>query len=258
MTSSVAVISDIHGMLSALESVLAEPAVAEAELLVVTGDHTWGPQPTEVLDRLTALGDRAVLVRGNADRELLHLALGIDDAADADELTIWGAGRLAPAHRHLLERMPEQVTIDVDGFGAVRFCHATPRSDEEVVLVDTRAERWVEALADLPDDVRTLVCGHTHMPFQRLVDGRLVVNPGSVGLPYGRSGAHWALLSNGAVTLGRTPIDPDELAAEVIANSAFPGIRAWADDFLRSPATDLDALAAFGPRDGRTPGDTTG
>lgn len=251
MASSVAVISDIHGVLPALDRVLAEPAVAGAEVIVVTGDHTWGPQPTEVLDRLTALGDRAVLVRGNADRELLHLALGIDDEVDADELTTWGAGRLSPAHRDLLERMPEQVTLDVDGFGAVRFCHATPRSDEEVVLVDTRVERWVEVLRELPEDIRTVVCGHTHMPFLRLVDGRLVVNPGSVGLPYGRPGAHWALLSRGAVALGRTSIDAQELIAEIVANSTFPGIRAWAEDYLRSPASDVDAIAAFGPRDGR-------
>lgn len=252
MVRNVAVISDIHGVLPALERVLADPVVAGADLIVVTGDHTWGPQPTEVLDRLTALGDRVVLVRGNADRELLQASDG-GGGSDADALTVWGAGRLSPQHRQLLERMPEQLTMDVDGFGPVRFCHASPRSDEEVVLVDTRAERWVEALADLPEDVRTLVCGHTHMPFARLVDGRLVVNPGSVGLPYGRTGAHWALLSQGAVTLGRTPIDQDDLIREVVAASAFPGVHAWADEYLRSPATDLEAIAAFGPRDGRSP-----
>ena len=67
------------------------------------------------------------------------------------------------------------------------FCHGTPRDDNEVVLVDTRLERWAEAFAGLPDEVRTVVCGHTHMPFARLVDRRLVVNPGSVGMPYGRA-----------------------------------------------------------------------
>jgi predicted phosphodiesterase len=78
MPSSVAVLSDIHGMLPALDRVLEEPAIGRAELLVVTGDHTWGPQPTEVLDRLAALGDRVVLIRGNADRELLRMSQGTD------------------------------------------------------------------------------------------------------------------------------------------------------------------------------------
>ena len=74
MPSTVAVLSDVHGVLPALEAVLAEPPVAAADVVVVTGDHTWGPQPAEVLDRLVALGDRAVLVRANADRELLQMS----------------------------------------------------------------------------------------------------------------------------------------------------------------------------------------
>jgi predicted phosphodiesterase len=64
MVPSVAVLSDVHGVLPMLDAVLAEPAVAEADLIVVTGDHASGPQPAEVLDRLIELGDRAVLVRG--------------------------------------------------------------------------------------------------------------------------------------------------------------------------------------------------
>lgn len=251
MASTVAVLSDIHGMLPALERVLAEPAVAEAELIVVTGDHTWGPQPAEVLDRLASLGERMLLVRGNADRELLQMARGIDVGLADDPLSVWGAGQLTSGHQRMLDAMPEQVTIDIDGFGPVRFCHATPRDDEEVVLVDSRSERWADVLSGLPDEVGTVVCGHTHMPFLRLFDGRLIVNPGSVGLPYGRAGAHWAILSAGTVSLGRTRIRPDVLVDEVVAGSAFPGAARWAEENLRTPAGDLEAVAAFGPRDGR-------
>jgi predicted phosphodiesterase len=150
----------------------------------------------------------------------------------------------------LLDEMPEQLTLDVDGFGRVRFCHATPRDDEEVVLVDGRVDRWTDVFADLPDEVRTVVCGHTHMPFLRLVDGRLVVNPGSVGLPYGRAGAHWAVLSAGTVSLGRTRIDADVLD-RVVAHSGLPDVARWVDENLRTPAGDIEAIAAFGPRDGR-------
>lgn len=251
MISTVAVLSDIHGVLPALERVLAEPAVAGAELVVVTGDHTWGPQPTEVLDRLAALGERAVLVRGNADRELLEMSRGVDVGLADDPLSVWGATRLRAEHQQLLDAMPDQVTIEIEGFGPVRFCHATPRNDEEVVLVDSRLERWAEVLANLPGEVRTVVCGHTHMPFLRLVDGRLVVNPGSVGLPYGRPGAHWAILSGGTVSMGRTLIDPDVLARELIAQSGLPGVGQWVEANLREPAGDVEALTAFGPRDGR-------
>ena len=247
MVSTVAVLSDIHGVLPALEHVLAEPAVADAELIVVTGDHTWGPQPTEVLDRLRALGDRAILVRGNADRELLQMSRGIDVGLADDPLSVWGAAQLQPEHQQLLDAMPKQVTIEIAGFGPVRFCHATPRNDEEVVLVDSRLERWAEVLVDLPDEVRTVVCGHTHMPFLRLVDGRVVVNPGSVGLPYGRVGAHSAILSAGTVSMGRTLIDPDILAHEVVARSRWPQVAQWVEENLRYPASDIEAVEAFGP-----------
>jgi predicted phosphodiesterase len=68
MLDSVAVFSDVHGVLPALEAVLAEPDVRSAERIVVTGDLASGPQPVAVLDRLVSLGDRVSLVRGNADR----------------------------------------------------------------------------------------------------------------------------------------------------------------------------------------------
>ncbi|MEH3068123.1 MAG: metallophosphoesterase family protein [Aeromicrobium erythreum] len=251
MTRSVAVLSDVHGVLPALDAVLAEPAVEAADLVVVTGDHTWGPQPCEVLGRLVGLGDRAVLVRGNADRELLQMARGLDVGLDDDPLSVWGAAQLTSDHLALLEAMPEQVTLDLPGFGLVRFCHATPRDDAEVVLVDSRLERWDEVLADLPEGVGTVVCAHTHMPFLRLVDRRLVVNPGSVGLPYGHAGASWAVLSGGQVTFGRTPLDVDRLVRDVVDGSGWPDVEAWADETFRRPASDVDALAAFGPRDGR-------
>jgi putative phosphoesterase len=251
MISTVAVLSDIHGVLPALERVLAEPAVARADLIVVTGDHTWGPQPAEVLDRLVSLGDRAVLVRGNADRELLQMSRGIDVGLADDPLSVWGAAQLRPDHQALLDAMPEQVTLEVDGFGPVRFCHATPRDDEEVALVDSRLSRWSEVLAGLPDEVQTVVCGHTHMPFVRLAEGRLVVNPGSVGLPYGRRGAHWAVLSAGIVSMGRTLIDSEVLFREVVERSGLPGVAEWADGYIRNPPGDAEAIATFGPRDGR-------
>lgn len=119
-----------------------------------------------------------------------------------------------------------------------------------MVLVDSRLERWAEVFAGLPAEVGAVVCGHTHMPFTRLVDRRLVVNPGSVGMPYGGAGAWWALLGPG-VQLRRTAFDVDAACARVAAESLFPDAAAWADEYLRSRHSDADALAVFGPRDGR-------
>jgi predicted phosphodiesterase len=186
----VAVLSDIHGVLPALDAVLAEADVAAADRIVLTGDIAAGPQPVQVLDRLVALGERVVWVRGNADRELVNLARG-GTTAIPDPIAPWAAAQLRSDHVALLDGLAHPVRLPVDGFGPVLFCHGTPRDDDEVVLVDTRVERWADVLSKVDEDVSTIVCGHTHMPFVRLVHGRQIVNPGSVGMPYGRAGAHW-------------------------------------------------------------------
>lgn len=250
MLTSVAVLSDVHGVLPVLLAVLAEPDVRSATRIVVAGDLAAGPQPGEVLQALSALGDQVVLVRGNADRELVALARG-EPIEVPDEISRWAAAQLTADEIGLLAGLPHPVVLDVAGFGPTVFCHGTPRSDEEVVLVDTRPSRWAEVLAGLADDQHTVVCGHTHMPFVRLVDRRLVVNPGSIGMPYGRPGGSWALLRDGQVTLRHTAVDVDRVVAAIIADSAYPDRAAWADYFVRARASDTEALAAFAPRDGR-------
>jgi predicted phosphodiesterase len=249
MVHRVAVLSDVHGVLPVLEAVLAEPAVAEADLVVVTGDHAAGPQPGQVLDRLTALGDRVVLVRGNADRELVALARG-EALEPPDDVSPWAAAQLTTEQVALLAGLPHPITLDVDGFGPVLFCHGTPRSDEEVVLVDSRLQRWAEVFEGLPSEVKTVVCGHTHMPFVRLVDRRLVINPGSIGMPYGRPGGAWALLHAGAVTLHHTPINVDAAVARVVTESDYPDRQQWADYFLRPRRATPTPSPSSGPGTG--------
>ena len=246
--ASVAVLSDIHGVLPVLEAVLAEPDVQSADLVVVTGDHAAGPMPVETLDAVAALGERCVLVRGNADRELVEVARG---GSSEHAESVWAGAQLRTDQVGLLAGLPHPVTLTVDGFGPVVFCHGSPRDDDDVVLVDTRLERWAEVFADLPAEVQTVVCGHTHMPVARLVDRRLVLNPGSVGMPYGRAGGAWALLRGGQVSLRHTPVDVDAVCRRIIAESAYPDKEAWADEYVRSRHSDAVALTVFAPRDGR-------
>lgn len=252
MIASVAVLSDIHGVLPALDAILAEPDVRGAERIVVTGDMAAGPQPVQVLDRLASLGDQVVLVRGNCERELVELAAEPGREFPGFPISRWAADQLGAEHLALLGSLPHPVTFAVDGFGPVLFCHGTPRDDDEVVLVDTRLDRWAEVLAGVPDEVGTIVCGHTHMPFIRLVNRRLVVNAGSVGMPYGQVGAQWVHLAGGAATLRRTEFDVEAARAAIRQTCAFPEIDEWTDEYLYSRNSDVDALVAFGPRDGRT------
>lgn len=249
MVDRVAVLSDIHGVLPALEAVLAEPDVREADRIVLTGDIAAGPQPVETLDLLTSLGERVVWVRGNADRELVAVARGQDSGHQVSD---WAGRELRPDQVELLDALPHPVTREVDGLGPVVFCHGSPRADDEVVLVDSAMDRWGEVLTGLDGAVWTVVCGHTHMPYVRLAHRRTVVNPGSVGMPYGGAGAHWALLGGrGRISLRRTDLDLDAVCARVAAESGYPEAAAWADYYVRSRGSDADAIAAFGPLDGR-------
>jgi predicted phosphodiesterase len=237
----VAVLADIHANLPALEAVLAEPDLADVDAVVLLGDIALGPMPAETLDRLAALGDRAVWVHGNCEREMVTAFDGGEvpgpngaDAASSAEL-------IGRAHRDRLDRLPLTVTLDIEGLGPTLFCHASPRRDDEMLLVDSPTGRWADALDGIGAGV--VVCGHTHMPFDRLVGGRRVVNPSSVGMPYGHPGAGWALLGP-EVTLRRTIYDA-KAAAEVIGSSRYPGAQQWAAEYVLNHYSDTEALEAF-------------
>jgi predicted phosphodiesterase len=237
----VAVLADIHGNLPALEAVLADVEGAEVDRIVLPGDIALGPLPGETLDLLASLGERAIWVHGNCERELLAAYDGEDVPGPYGESAHDSAALLSPRHRDLLDGLPLTVSLDVDGLGPTLFCHATPRRDDEMVLVDSPMSVWSAALSGVSE--RVVVCGHTHMPFDRLVDGRRVVNPGSVGMAYGPPGACWAVLGP-HVELRRTAYDGAAAAARIAAGGHAAG-EAWAREYVLEPYGDAEALEAF-------------
>ena len=237
----VVVLADIHANLPALDAVLDEPDVAGADAVVLLGDIALGPMPVPTLDRLAGLGDRAVWVHGNCEREMVTAFDGGEVPGPYAADAIASAALIGREHRDRLDRMPLTVTLDIDGLGPTLFCHASPRRDDEMLLVDSPPQRWAAALDGV--DAAVVVCGHTHMPFDRLAGGRRVVNPGSVGMPYGHPGAGWALLGPG-VTLRQTRYDA-EAAAQVIGASEHPGARAWAAEYVLNHYSATEALEAF-------------
>ncbi len=178
----IATLYDVHGNLPALEAVLAEiPADAT---IVVGGDVVMGgAHPSETLERLRGLGDRVVWIRGNVDRELKPGEPGL---APAGLLDATRAALTDEQIEFLYERPP---TAQID---RVLFCHATPRNDVDIFTERTPEERLVEIFAAVDADV--VVCGHTHMQFERSIAGKRVINSGSVGMPYeNEPGAYWTL-----------------------------------------------------------------
>jgi predicted phosphodiesterase len=241
-----AVLADIHGNLPALDAVLRDVEAAGADAIVLNGDLATGPMPAETLDRLAGLGDRAIWVRGNADRELAAACDGVLDPGLPDVVRIpteYCASRLDRRHRDLLAGLPLSVSLAVTGLGPVLFCHATARDDTEIVLVDSGLDKYRAAFDGT--DEPTVVLGHTHMPFDRLAGCRRFVNPGSVGMPYGGTGAYWALLGPD-VTLRRTGYDA-EAAGETFRSAApgYPDLAEFIAENMLTVPSDALALATF-------------
>jgi putative phosphoesterase len=235
----VAALYDIHGMLEPLEAVLAE--VAETDVIVVGGDVASGPQPAEALERLRALGDRVRWVRGNGDRAL---ATGKDDDVrpNTQASLRWTMERLTEEQRGFLGSLPESVVLDVEGLGEVCFCHATPRSDNEIVTQATPDRHVRKVLARVKESV--VVAGHTHMQLDRRVDGFRWVNAGSVGMPYeGEVAAFWAQLGPD-VELRRTPFDA-ERSAEAVVASGWPDADGFVEQNLRAAVRREDVVPVF-------------
>jgi diadenosine tetraphosphatase ApaH/serine/threonine PP2A family protein phosphatase len=198
----VACLYDVHGNLPALEAVLADPVFLSADVVVVGGDVLPGPFPLEVVDALAALGEPLRMLRGNGDRQP----------------TEWDAERLGSAWVRQLAALPTTLTESVAGLGEVLFCHGSPRSDEEIMTAISPPERVRPMLKGVIQPV--VVCGHTHVQFDRLVDDTRIVNAGSVGMPYEADPGHafWCLLGPG-VELRHTPYDPQAAAARIAATA---------------------------------------
>jgi len=202
----VAAISDIHGNLPALEAVLAEIDREGVDDIVVAGDTAHGPWAAEIVDLLVERGARCV--RGNADREV------VDRSDRFGPLAPWSADRLGERRLTVVAGWPLTVELSVDGLGETLVCHSTPTSEDPIYTRITPDAELVSILGNVDADV--LVCGHTHMQYDRtLSSGLRVVNPGSVGIPYeGARGAYWALLGPG-VEFRRTPYDVEGAVAAI-------------------------------------------
>jgi putative phosphoesterase len=195
----VAALYDIHGNLPALDAVLAE---VDADIIVIGGDFALGPWPAETVDRLRSLNGDVRFIRGNADRELVQEEPGLAP----QELMEPVRAKLSAQQVDFLRSLPLTVSV-----GRTLFCHATPRNDEEIVTRDSPDERWAAALAGVDADV--VVCGHTHVQFDRRIGDIRLVNAGSIGMPYEREpGAYWALLDGDDVELRRTEYTPGDLS----------------------------------------------
>jgi len=241
----VAALYDIHGNLPALEAVLNEIDREEVDMIVIGGDIVPGPMSLDVLEVLLRLSDRVSWIRGNCEREVVEAfdggSLSYIKSKEVQEATIWTAEQMEQRQRDFMAALPEKVSFHVEGLGEVLFCHGSPRSDMDILTEVTPQVRLREAFAGVKEDA--IVCGHTHMQFDRECDGKRVVNAGSVGMPYGEPGAYWLLLGPD-VSLRKTNYDLDA-AADLVRKTEYPLAQDFAANNILKPATAQEAIEYF-------------
>lgn len=234
----VAALYDVHGNLPALEAALADVEREQVDAILVGGDVCSGPMPAETLERLLSLGAYVRFIRGNADR-VVDFA-GVDPARR--EGRRWVAEQLGEDRLRFLAGFNLDAVLDVDGLGEVRFCHGAPGSDEETITRLTPPDRLARLLAGV--DERVVVCGHTHMQFDRRLGDLRIANAGSVGLPYeAEPGAYW-LLAGPELSFRRTEYDVEAAVAHIRA-TAYPYAEETARELLAAEPSRPERMAAL-------------
>ncbi len=241
----VAALYDIHGNLPALEAVLVEVAELAVDRIVVGGDVMPGPMPRKTLEALQQLRIPTEFIAGNGEAEALMM---LDDPGATggvpehmQESVRWSAEQLTPEQREFLAGWPSSYLKEFPELGTVLFCHATPRNDTEIFTRRTPVERLLPVFEDVKAAI--VVCGHTHMQFDRRIGDMRVVNAGSVGMPFGAPGAYWLLVSD-RVELRHTSYDLNR-AAERIRATGYPMAEHFAQNNVLQPPTEAMALEQF-------------
>jgi predicted phosphodiesterase len=233
-----AALYDIHGNLPALERVLAEVRAAGVDRIVVGGDVLPGPMPREALDLLASLDVPAEFITGNGEAAVVAERAGRDPGVPAPyrALIEWVAAQISDQHLQRIAAWPKTLRV-----GDVLFCHATPRNEHEIFVRTTPEERLIPIFEAA--GAATVVCGHTHMPFDRRIGRVRVVNAGSVGMPFGEPGAHWLLIDD-EIRFRRSVYDV-AAAADRIRATAYPGAAVFADQNVLSTPGEQQMLDAY-------------
>jgi predicted phosphodiesterase len=254
----VALVSDTHGHLVALDTVLAEIAREGVDLTVCLGDIAFsGPRPGGCVESVRALGGPVVM--GNCDQAAVDYYRGQGvPAAHEDsytrlgawvrEIDVWSSLALSDDEAAWLAALPLTARVALGPGATLLLAHASPSS----YSVGLRPEMTDDALraalggVEREDGLVALVCGHTHQPMVRDLGGFTIINPGSVGLPMARDAegrnfnpadyAEYAILTWAdnklSVDLRRAPVDADAARAEAAA-SGMPRLDRWRTDMRR-------------------------
>ena len=191
----VALLSDVHANLPALEVVLADLGEHDVDAFIYAGDLMGGPYPAETIQRLRSLD--SFMIRGNSDENVVNYADKTDRAECRESgqwsLRRWATSQLDEDCLNFLRELPEQLVIRFPNADPLRVVHGSPRRLREGIFPDATPGLLDEILHGVHE--RVLVCGHTHLQWQRQYRSILLVTPGAVSSPNdGFIGAHYGML----------------------------------------------------------------
>jgi predicted phosphodiesterase len=240
----VAALYDIHGNLPALEGVLEDVRQAGVDRVLIGGDILPGPMPRETISCLLGLEIPAQFILGNGEVAVLeHMAGRVPTAVPEAYRPIirWNAEQLSAEYERIIAAWPKTVTVEIAGFGDVLLCHATPRNENEIFTRLTPEDQLLPVFSGTR--ARLVICGHTHMQFDRMIGEMRIVNAGSVGMPFGEPGAYWLLLGPG-IELRRTTYDLAK-AADRIRATTYPQGEDFAARNVLKPPSEQQMLELF-------------
>lgn len=250
----IAALYDIHGNFPALKAVLQDVYAENVDLIIVGGDVVAGPMPLETLRLLQDVSSiiPTQYIHGNAESEVLRYLVGEEIkglSERANEEAQWVGNCLSSVQRDLILSWPLTLQYELDGWREVLFCHATPHNDIDIFTRTTPAVSLLPIFKNLAASL--VICGHTHMQFDRVIGHTRVVNAGSVGLPFGHTGADWLMLDQ-EIEFMHSDYNLAE-AAERIRASDYPHAESFAtNNVLQAPSekaalemlTHLEAVQA--------------
>jgi len=238
MTARVAVLSDVHGNLAALEAVRKAIKKEKPDAVIVAGDHVMnGPDPAGVVDAVRDMeANGATIVQGNTDVAVADFdyAAAFPWFTDGVPDTIvaaaeWAHDTLGDDRLGWLRRLPSERRLMLDDT-MVLACHASPGSQTQGFDAQLDPSVMLERISRT--DARIICCGHTHIPEVRDLGWKIIVNDGSAGYVFdGDPTASWALVEIDGEEV-RTEIRRSEFDTMVVANAI--SARGLAGDVYRA------------------------
>lgn len=246
----IAVLSDIHGNLTALNAVLNDINKLDINKFIIAGDHIVDcPENNEVLYKIKNLN--AYVIKGNREKYVLNYHNGMHSEWNNHKqmaAIVWTHENIDEGNIKYIDELPEQLNISLPKMDNIRVVHGSPFDISEQLFPDKYPERIEKALKGIKESV--LICGHTHESWSKVVYNKLIVNPGSVGVPFNENKfAEYAVLTwsdnQWVASHYQVEYDLKELEQKFFESELLQKCRAWSRLTLQSIKEGKDIPTDF-------------